>query len=70
MVKITAKRNRMEEGPPRSHHYGHDQAGTPMLSRQPELIVKFGDYIKSVCERDGTRYLTLAELYGAIGLPE
>ena len=33
-------------------------------------IVKFGDHIKSVCERDGARYLTPAELYGAIGLPE
>lgn len=33
-------------------------------------IVKFGDHIKSVCERHGARYLTLAELYGAIGLPE
>ena len=33
-------------------------------------IVKFGDHIKSVCERDGARYLTLAELYGVIGLPE
>ena len=33
-------------------------------------MVKFGDHIKSVCEREGTLYLTLAELYGAIGLPE
>ena len=33
-------------------------------------IVKFGDHIKNVCERDGARYLTLAELYGVIGLPE
>ena len=29
-------------------------------------IVKFGDHIKSICERDGTHYPTLAEPYGVI----